>query len=517
MKAENTKNSILIIDDDSTDIAVLEHLLSEEYTIYAVKDGRFAVDIARKHQPDIVLLDIVMPDMDGFDVLSVLKKTKETKEIPVIFITGVDGSKHEEKGLGMGAEDYINKPFVGAIVQLRVRNQIKLLRAKRAVEKAQQANLAKSRFLSYLSHELRTPMNAIMGIANVSKTFDSTVKKSEDIRKIAQLSYHMQGILNQILDISKIEAGKFELHISSFSFKKMIDTVANFVSVMVEEKKIDFIINLNESVPRFITSDELRLAQVIINLLTNAIKFTPVGGTVTLSADCPKQTDKKTPDACVLRVEVADNGIGIPAEQQTRLFDAFEQAEMNRTNGEFGGTGLGLAISKRIVGMMGGDVWLESESGKGSRFIFTIKIEQQETAEREDDFLSVHTGDNRFVGKRVLIAEDIDINREVLIAQLEGSGLSIDTATNGREAVEMLTKNLDAYDLVFMDIEMPEMDGLEAARRIRSISKSLPVIAMTARVFTDDVEFCLAAGMDDHIGKPFDMRVVYEKLKKYLS
>jgi signal transduction histidine kinase len=450
-------------------------------------------------------------------VLEALKASPKTKEIPVIFITGLSRHNEEAKGLTLGAADYISKPFSDAIVKLRVYNQFKLINARREVEKAQASNLAKSRYLSHMSHEIRTPMNAIIGMAKVAKQSEDSAKKDECMNKINDASQHLLGIVNQILDMSKIETETFELHIHAFDFAKMINEATNLIDVRAEEKRIEFVVRLDESLPSVFVSDELRLAQVIINLLSNAVKFTPDGGKIILSA-------KQMPAGC-LRVEVCDNGAGMPKEQQESLFDSFEQVKRAAT--QLGSAGLGLAISKRIVEKMNGRIWVESELGQGSRFFFEV---MPEALEEEENLSSAQPNNDLefpqpFLGKKILVVEDIEINREIFCALLDGTGLHIDTAENGKEALNKIadcTNGGNTYDLVFMDIRMPEMDGLEATRQIRNREAKerhaprCPIVAMTANVFTDDVKQCLAAGMDDHIGKPIDRRIIFEKLWKFL-
>ena len=394
---------------------------------------------------------------------------------------------------------------------------------RKTMESLEIASQAKSDFLSNMSHEMRTPMNAIIGMTTIGKRSGDIARKDYSLNKIEEASTHLLGIINDVLDMAKIEADKLELSPVEFAFSTLLHNVVSVVNFRVEEKHQSLSIQVEGGVPKFVIGDAQRLAQVIINLLSNAVKFTPEGGKIHLNASYIGEKD----GVCELRLEVADNGIGISPEQQNRLFRAFEQAESG-TSRKFGGTGLGLSISKSIVELMDGRIWVESEPGKGSRFIFTVKIKRgdNEMISSDTEYPGQEEDNNAgqkkvFPGKKVLIAEDVDINREILIALLDGAGMLIDSAKNGKEAVDMVATAPDKYDLVFMDIQMPEMDGLEATSRIRALplrrERRLPIIAMTANVFKSDIEECLSVGMDEHIGKPLNFDEVLRCLQKYLA
>ncbi|MDR0567730.1 MAG: response regulator [Spirochaetaceae bacterium] len=380
----------------------------------------------------------------------------------------------------------------------------------RAREDALAASRAKSAFLSNMSHEIRTPMNAIIGMTAIAKSADTAEKKNYALEKIEDASNHLLGVINDILDMSKIEADKFELSPADFEFERMLEKTIHVIAFKIEEKKIVFSANIDEKIPRFLVGDDQRLAQVITNLLSNAVKFTPDGGSVTLRADLLSEENS----VCTLRIQVSDTGIGITPEQQSRLFESFVQAESS-TSRKFGGTGLGLVICKRIVAMMRGSIRLESAPGRGSTFEVTVEVKRG-TPPQEKHNPQEEPEQVNFKGRRVLVVDDIEINREILISLLEPTLLDIDSAATGAEAVALYRKYPDRYDLIFMDVQMPEMDGFEATRLIRGISAVIPIIAMTANVFREDIEQCLAAGMNDHVGKPIDVKDVLEKLKKYL-
>ena len=386
--------------------------------------------------------------------------------------------------------------------------------SERARELAEQSAQAKSDFLARMTHEIRTPMNAIIGMTSIGKAAQDIEKKDYSFQQIEVASTHLLGVINDILDISKNEADRFELSCSDFNFKCMISNVKSIIGIQVTEKEQLFITDIDNDIPVNIISDEQRLMQVLVNLLSNAVKFTPTQGTIGLTAKKITEND----GICTIRFTIKDTGIGISKEQQARLFTPFEQAD-GSIHRKYGGTGLGLAISKRIVEKMGGDIWIESELGKGASFIFDIKAENGNgAAEQTDKAKTVETG--IFRGKRIMIAEDIDINREIISAILEDTGLEIDFAVNGAEAVEKCLSDANDYDLILMDIQMPEMDGYEATRRIRRAALpklvSIPIIAMTANVFKEDVERCIAAGMNAHLGKPIDIPELMAKLEEYL-
>jgi len=385
-----------------------------------------------------------------------------------------------------------------------------------AIVQTNAASKAKSDFLSNMSHEIRTPINAIVGMIAVGKKAEDIGDKNYALNEIGDASSHLLGIINDVLDMAKIEADRLELAPTNFLFEKMLQKAISTIKYRANEKEQTITINVDNAIPRFIVGDEQRLVQILINLLSNAVKFTPIGGKVHVDAVLTERTE----DIFNLRIEVSDSGIGISSAQQEKLFDAFEQANSGVTR-EYGGTGLGLAIVKRIVELMGGKIWVESEINKGASFIFTIKASCGYDEEESQDEYNEEDSADVFKGKRLLVAEDVEINSKILVALLSDTGLVIDCVENGKDALDAIEKDPEKYDIVLMDVQMPQMNGLEATERIRALPgqrhKDLPIIAMTANAFKEDVDNCIAAGMNDHLSKPLDIDLVIKTLHNYLD
>jgi CheY-like chemotaxis protein/anti-sigma regulatory factor (Ser/Thr protein kinase) len=337
--------------------------------------------------------------------------------------------------------------------------------------------------------------------------------------KIEGASEHLLGVINDILDMSKIEAGKLELSVGPFVFAEMIESVVSIQRFRPDGKLQNIVTQLDSRIPAVLNGDKQRLAQVVANLLSNAVKFTPEGGDITVDAVLLDEED----DLCTLQIDVVDTGIGITEEEQSRLFRSFEQAN-NSTSREYGGTGLGLAISKRIAQAMGGDITVESELGKGSHFAITVQLQRMaDTVEQPigETQEAPETIDGIFAGRTGLLVDDVPLNREIAEALLKPTGIRLISAENGKEAVDLFAAQPDGFDLILMDIQMPGMDGYEATRRIRAMdvaaAKRIPIIAMTANVFKEDVEKSLESGMNAHLGKPLNLDEMILLIRKYLA
>ncbi len=384
-----------------------------------------------------------------------------------------------------------------------------------AKKEAETANLAKSAFLANMSHEIRTPMNGILGMAQLLRLDGVTPRQAERLDKMDMAAKHLLSIINDILDLSKIEAGKLELHEARIIPADLVSNVSTILAERIKAKGLRLLTD-SGALPANLHGDPVRLQQALLNYATNAVKFTATG-TVTMRTLLLEADD----ESALVRFEVEDTGIGIDAQTITRLFSNFEQADTSITR-KYGGTGLGLAITRRLVELMGGQVGVDSTPGVGSTFWFTARLKKQGADEKESppplpaaDVEEQSRPNHQ--GKLILVVDDEPINREVAKILLENNGFVVDFAENGEQAVAMARTT--AYAAILMDMQMPKLDGLEATRQIRKIpcDRPVPIIAMTANAFAEDKARCLEAGMNDFIAKPFEHEMLFSTVSRWLN
>ncbi|MDR2421264.1 MAG: response regulator [Oscillospiraceae bacterium] len=382
-------------------------------------------------------------------------------------------------------------------------------------EMAKVASRAKSEFLARMSHEIRTPLNAVIGMAEIARRASDAGKKNASIDEIAAASRHLLGILNDVLDMAKIESGKFQLSEDGFLLRTALCEVENIITQRCAEKKITLECGFRDMPDYGVVGDKLRLKQVLINLLGNAVKFTPEGGVIRFTVAAAEGEGSVR-----AHFRVSDTGIGISEEQMAKLFSAFEQADSTIAV-RFGGTGLGLSISQNLVRQMGGEITAESKLGEGSAFEFTIDMARVEGL--SPDAGAVVPGTADFAGRRIIVAEDIEINRIILRELLADTRVEIDEAADGAEAVSLFRDSAPGYySLILMDVQMPNLNGYGATREIRALAPerpdavTIPIIALTANAYKEDIDRALESGMNGHLAKPIDIGDVLAALKKFM-
>ena len=536
--------NVLIVDDDELDKRLVKLVLTRtaslvRFNVESAQTIAEALEKLVKNIADIILLDLNLPDSRGMETVQKIFET--APGVPIVVLTGLDDEDAGIQAIRSGAEDYLVKgdgleyTLVRTIRYAIERKKTKtsLIEAKQELEhinaklikatdaanemaaEAAKANTTKSQFLANMSHEIRTPMNAIIGFSEVLEEEPLTEQQKEYVRMILDSSRHLLELINDILDFSKIEAGRMKIETIEYDIRALLANIESLMNPSAKQKHLEFKIDCAQDVPGTVVTDPAKLRQCIINLVSNAIKFTE-HGFVKLAARRTVKDDKP-----FIEFEVADTGIGIPLDKLNILFESFTQADGSTTR-KYGGTGLGLAITKQLAGLMGGNIIVESNVGKGSTFrLFIPANTDKDRQNAREVFADNHSSQNSYqtpqpeFSGRVLVAEDSLTNQMLIKLLLEKLGFVVTIAQNGLEVIEAV-KN-QQFELIFMDMQMPEMNGYNATKRLRGLGVKTPIIAMTAALDGEDKNQCLEAGCDDYISKPIDRAYLVKVISSHIG
>jgi two-component system, sensor histidine kinase len=532
------KTKILIVDDLKENILALSRLIEgDDVDLITAETPEEALNHVLDNDFGLALLDVQMPIMTGFELARLIRGVEKGKHLPIIFVTAQPSeAKLIFEGYESGAVDVLFKPLDPHIVRSKVQVFVRLDQQSRTMTEqmetmtrlkaeAESANIAKSRFLANMSHEIRTPLSAVLGFSDVlSQGGLSAADRDEFLASISRNGKLLLRIIDDILDLSRIEAQKIELEKSSFDLDELLKDLEVTLSNKALDKGISLEFSNSAGKNGPYLGDPLRLKQILLNLVGNAIKFTHSGG-VSVDSSCrdlPKLAESSA-DLCELKFTIKDTGIGLCPSDALKLFEPFAQADTS-TQRKYGGTGLGLAISKQLARTMGGDVVLtHSAPGEGSTFEVTLKVphapeSEDASTEKTKPMPSSKSspGDaaSSLRGKRVLVVDDVPDNRILLERYLKPSGIVVKTASGGHEAVELMRTS--EWDAVLMDIQMPNMDGYEATAQLRKLGFKKPIIALTAHAMKEELERCLAAGCDQTMTKPVAKKELIAKLAEAL-